>query len=131
MSKLKATLLFFFFFFSCFRPDLWHMDVPRLKVESAAGASLSHSHSNTGSEPHWDLNHSSQKCRILNPHLAINLLWLLAMNILLSLFGVKFILFIIGIKSTRSVLVSSVDFCLLCIALICQTVYLLPAILSA
>ena len=42
---------FFFFFFVFLGPHWWHMEVPRLGVQSElTDASHSHSHSNTGSE---------------------------------------------------------------------------------
>ena len=34
VSHKGNLLLFFFFFFKLFRPHLWHMEVPRLRVES-------------------------------------------------------------------------------------------------
>ena len=40
-----------FFFFGLFRANPWHMEVPRLGVESKlAAANLNHSHSNNRSE---------------------------------------------------------------------------------
>ena len=42
-----------------------HMGVSKLEVESELQLPA-YSHSNTGSEPHLDLHHSSQQCRILN-----------------------------------------------------------------
>ena len=40
---------FFFFFFAFLRPHLYHMEVPRLRVEAGG---LHHSPSNTRSKPH-------------------------------------------------------------------------------
>ena len=52
--------------FFCFLGlHLWHMDVPRLGVESAAAAGLYHSHGNVGSEPR--MCPTPQLRAILNP----------------------------------------------------------------
>ena len=60
---------FFFFFFFCFLgPHLWHVEVPRLGVESELQLPA-----NTAATATWDLSrvcdlhHSSQQCRIPNP----------------------------------------------------------------
>ena len=49
---IKIFFFFFFFLLFCFLgPHPWHMEAPTLGVKSVA-ASLHHSHSNVGSEPH-------------------------------------------------------------------------------
>ena len=48
-------------------PQVWHMEVPRLGVESAAVVSLHHSHNSVGSKLCLDLWHSSGQCQILGP----------------------------------------------------------------
>ena len=52
-SKNAIFSKFEFLFFLFLGPHLWHVEVPRLGVESeATAASLRHSHSNIESEPH-------------------------------------------------------------------------------
>ena len=63
-----ALLFFFFFFFSLFKavPVAYGSSQARGRI-GAAGASLCHSHSNTRSELHLRLHHSSWQPWILNP----------------------------------------------------------------
>ena len=52
-SGRKLQSVFFFFLLAILGPHLWHMEVPRLGgLTGATAASLRHSHSNAGSEPH-------------------------------------------------------------------------------
>ena len=54
--------LFFFFFLG---PHLWYMKITRLGVKSVTVASLHHSHSDSGSEPH--LQSTLQLMAVLDP----------------------------------------------------------------
>ena len=58
----------FFFFYFLFRATLAAYGGSQAKGRiRAAATGLQHSHSNTGSEPHPRLQHSSRPCLILNP----------------------------------------------------------------
>ena len=67
-EQLQKTTVFVFFNFYSLRPHPWHMEVPRLEVESelqlppyaTAPAMQDPSHV-------CDLHYSSQQCQILNP----------------------------------------------------------------
>ena len=65
---LCAILLLFYFFtfliFGFLGPHLWHMEVPRLGVESEVQLPAT---ATWDLNPVCDLYHSSQECQILNP----------------------------------------------------------------
>ena len=64
-SVISIYIFCLFFFF--LGPHLWHMAVPRLRVESELAAGLHHSYSHTKSEHVCDLHQSSWEGWILNP----------------------------------------------------------------
>ena len=68
ITSLFNTLFSFFFFFLYLRPHPWHMEVPRLGVEWEQQM-LAYTTATTTQDPShiFDLHHSSQQCRILNP----------------------------------------------------------------
>jgi len=65
---LKLTYIFFFFFLVFLGPHLWHMEVPRLGVESELQL-LAYTTATAMQDPSriCNLNHSSQQCQIFNP----------------------------------------------------------------
>ena len=58
--------MYLFFVFSRAAPVAYEDSQARGLI-GAAATDLNQSHSNVGSEPFYDLHHSSQKCWILNP----------------------------------------------------------------
>ena len=68
-TKCDFVLNFFFFFghFVFLGPHLWHMEVPRLGVESELQL-LAYTAATATRDPSrvCDLHHSSQRCQILN-----------------------------------------------------------------
>ena len=70
-TKTNITSLFYLFFFWSFvflGPHLWHMEVPRLGVESELQLPA-YTTATAMPDPNCvcDLHHSSGQCRILNP----------------------------------------------------------------
>mgnify|MGYP007098918282 CR=1 FL=1 len=65
---IYKTLFFFLFFFFVFSraASAAYGGSQAGGLIGATAASLYHSHSNVGSEPHFQPNHSSQQCQILN-----------------------------------------------------------------
>ena len=67
-TKLNQTKIIFLFYYFFLGPHPWHMEVPRLEVESELQL-LAYTTAMATQDPSCvcDLYHSSQQCQILNP----------------------------------------------------------------